>query len=112
MSPPLAVHDDAQSYANPRVWPTGPGCWHSTRQSGMKSKCRSRHNDLFPQSFKTSSRHTRIKHRMPRIAVPQIVLHRSQVDTFVGEVIATRVAQLVGMHAFEFSLVARSFIQV
>ena len=76
-------------------WLPGPNC------------CPSRL--LFPQSFELLSRSdTRIKYRVPRIAASGIPLvHRTQIDTLVGEIVTTRVPQLVRMHAFEFSLPPR-----
>src|SRR6266480_4059851 len=48
-----------------------------------------------PQSLKSPPGNTRVVHRVFRVAMSEIVLHRSEIDTGVGEIVAARVAQHV-----------------
>src|SRR6476469_4374257 len=43
---------------------------------------------LFPQPLEAATGHARVVHGMPRIAIPEIVLHGAQVGPLVGKIVA------------------------
>ena len=42
----------------------------------------------FPQSLEAATGHARVVHGMPRIAMPEIVLHGAQIRAFIGKIVA------------------------
>jgi hypothetical protein len=46
---------------------------------------------LIPQPLEAATRHARVVHGMPGIAMPEIVLHGAQVGALIGKIVAAGV---------------------
>jgi hypothetical protein len=60
-----------------------------------------------PQTLEAPTSDARVVHRMARVAMAEVILHRAQVRASVGEIVAARVTQCVRVHGMQPSLHGR-----